>query len=109
MKLIYAIVRDEDDSRVMGELNRHGFKVTKLATTGGFLRAGNTTLICGTEEEHVEEVIGIVREECVTRKTVVTGTAVAHHGHERVPGHTGHGGCGRCHHLCAGCGALRRV
>ena len=50
MKLIYAIVRDEDDSRVMGELNRHGFKVTKLATTGGFLRAGNTTLICGTED-----------------------------------------------------------
>ncbi len=87
MKLIYAIVRDEDDSRVMGELNRHGFKVTKLATTGGFLRAGNTTLICGTEEEHVEEVIGIIREECQTRKTVVTNAVptVGMNGYPAMP------------------------
>ena len=39
MKLIHAIVRDEDDNRVISQLNRAGFSVTKLATTGGFLRA----------------------------------------------------------------------
>ena len=51
MKLIYAIVRDEDGSRVMEQLNKNGFSVTKLASTGGFLRSGNTTLIIGTEEQ----------------------------------------------------------
>ena len=44
MKLIIAIVQDEDASRLVGQLMNDGFGVTKLATTGGFLRAGNTTI-----------------------------------------------------------------
>lgn len=74
MKLIHAIVRDEDDNRVISQLNRHGFSVTKLATTGGFLRAGNTTLIIGVDEEKVEEVISVIREECQSRKSVITSS-----------------------------------
>ena len=45
MKLIIAIVQDEDASRLVSSLMNEGFGVTKLATTGGFLRAGNTTLL----------------------------------------------------------------
>ena len=45
MKLIVAIVQDEDAGRLVSALMDKGFGVTKLATTGGFLRAGNTTLI----------------------------------------------------------------
>lgn len=71
MKLIYAIVHDEDGNDVMGELNKHGFSVTKLASTGGFLRAGNTTLIVGTEEEKVDTVIKLIENECKSRKQVV--------------------------------------
>ena len=71
MKLIYAIVRDEDGSRVMEQLNKNGFSVTKLASTGGFLRSGNTTLIIGTEEEKVDQVIGIIKEQCGPRKQIV--------------------------------------
>ena len=87
MKLIYAIVRDEDDSRVIAELTHHGFSVTKLATTGGFLRAGNTTLICGTEEDKVEEASEIIREECQTRKSVVTNAvpAIGMNGYPAMP------------------------
>lgn len=54
MKLIIAIVQDEDASRLVSSLMNEGFGVTKLATTGGFLRAGNTTLLVGVEDERFE-------------------------------------------------------
>ena len=76
MKLIHAIVRDEDDNRVISQLNRAGFSVTKLATTGGFLRAGNTTLIIGVDEDKLEDVLAIIRKECASRKTIITFAAV---------------------------------
>jgi uncharacterized protein YaaQ len=47
MKLIIAIVQDEDAGRLVSSLMSDGYGVTKLATTGGFLRAGNTTLLVG--------------------------------------------------------------
>ena len=43
MKLMLAIVNDDDASMVSGALNKAGIQVTKLATTGGFLKSGNTT------------------------------------------------------------------
>jgi len=45
MKLILAIVSDEDGQKVMDELSEHGFGVTKLCSSGGFLKSGNTTLL----------------------------------------------------------------
>lgn len=51
MKLIIAIVQDEDTSRLVNQLMKNGYGVTKLATTGGFLRAGNTTLLIGVDDE----------------------------------------------------------
>lgn len=72
MKLILAIVRDEDGSKLMSELNKENFSVTKLATTGGFLRAGNTTLLVGTSKENVDKVIEIIKSKCMTRKQIAT-------------------------------------
>ena len=57
MKLVMAIVNDEDSNAVLSELNKNKFSVTKLATTGGFLKAGNVTFIIGTDDEKVQEVI----------------------------------------------------
>lgn len=51
MKLILAILSNDDSPVASNALNKNGFSVTKLATTGGFLRAGNTTLIIGCEDE----------------------------------------------------------
>ena len=51
MKLIIAVVQDEDSSRLLSVLMQQGFGVTKLATTGGFLKAGNTTLLLGVEPD----------------------------------------------------------
>ena len=58
MKLIIAIVNSEDASAVLSELTGQGFSVTKLATSGGFLRAGNVTMMIGVEEEQVKSVVG---------------------------------------------------
>ena len=60
MKLILAIVSNDDSGAVSSALTREGFSVTKLATTGGFLMAGNTTFISGVEDAKVDAVIGII-------------------------------------------------
>ena len=75
MKLILAIVSNEDSSALMTELNKANFQVTKLATTGGFLRVGNTTLIVGTEDDKVEEVLEIIKTESRQRTEVIPSTA----------------------------------
>lgn len=72
MKLIYVIVRNIDSSYVTDALNKKGFYVTKLSSTGGFLREGNTTLMIGTEEEMVDTVIEIVKKECGPRQQIIS-------------------------------------
>jgi len=71
MKLVYAIVHSDDGHRVMDELNKNGFSVTKLYSTGGFLRSGNMTLITGVEEDKVDEVIAIIEKKSKSRKEMV--------------------------------------
>ncbi len=70
MKIIYAIVSSDDGNRVTAVLNDHNFGVTRLATTGGFLKKGNSTLMIGVEEEQVEEAISLIRETCGKRQKV---------------------------------------
>lgn len=71
MKLVFAIVSNDDGSIVLKELNKAGFSVTKMASTGGFLRAGNTTLLVGTEEEKVQDAIDVIEKFSAKRKQVV--------------------------------------
>ena len=56
MKLMLAIVNDDDASMVSGALNKAGIQVTKLATTGGFLKSGNTTFLIGLVDTAIEEI-----------------------------------------------------
>jgi uncharacterized protein YaaQ len=72
MKLVLAIINDEDAFHVIDALNEKGFYVTKLATTGGFLRSGMTTLISGVQEDRIEELIGIVESKCKSRKQITS-------------------------------------
>lgn len=71
MKLIFAIVNKDDSSAVSSALTRDGFSVTKLATTGGFLMAGNTTFLVGTDDSRVDEVISIIEKHCKKRTQMV--------------------------------------
>lgn len=72
MKLIIAIVHDEDTHELVNALTDANYGVTKLATTGGFLRSGNTTLLIGVEKDKLEIVMGIIKEICKTRKGIIT-------------------------------------
>jgi uncharacterized protein YaaQ len=67
MKLVIAVVQDQDSGAVMDVLMDRGFRATKLATTGGFLRQGNTTLLIGVQDHEVEDVVEIVKSTCRSR------------------------------------------
>lgn len=75
MKMITAIVNKEDSSAVCNALTKSSFSVTRLSTTGGFLMAGNMTLMIGTEDEKVDSCIEIIANCCKQRTEVVPSTA----------------------------------
>ena len=73
MKMIFAIVHKEDEGFVVERLNKEHISVTKLSSTGGFMRKGNTTLMIGTEDEKVDTAIQSVQEEkkCLCRHQII--------------------------------------
>ncbi|MET3291286.1 UNVERIFIED_CONTAM: uncharacterized protein YaaQ [Brevibacillus sp. OAP136] len=72
MKMVIAVVQDKDSALLSQTLVKQGFRATKLASTGGFLRAGNTTFLIGTDNEKVSDVIDIIQKSCKSRKQMVT-------------------------------------
>jgi len=71
MKLILAIVSHDDAQRVIKSLTQGGFSVTKLATTGGFLMAGNVTIISGVEDERVDEALAVISKTSKSRRQAI--------------------------------------
>ena len=71
MKLILAIVNKIDSDKLLRSLMERGFKATLISSTGGFLREGNSTFLIGAEEEEVEKILGIIQENCHTRREIV--------------------------------------
>ena len=72
MKMIIAIIRDNDSESVSQALIKSGFRVTRVASTGGFLRKGSSTLMIGLEDEKVDEAIQVIRIH--TNSSVEPGT-----------------------------------
>ncbi|NLU41702.1 MAG: hypothetical protein GXX08_05835 [Firmicutes bacterium] len=71
MKLIIAVVQDQDVDRLVDALMDEGYRATKLASTGGFLKSGNTTLLIGVEDSHADRVVDIVKDTCKSRTQMV--------------------------------------
>jgi uncharacterized protein YaaQ len=61
MKLIIAIIGDHDNEPVSQALIKAGFRVTRVASTGGFFRRGSTTLMIGVDDPMLEEAIKVLR------------------------------------------------
>lgn len=73
MKLIIAIINNDDAPAVAAHLSREYYTVTKLSTTGGFLMAGNTTLLIGSTDDRIKRAKEIIKEHSETRtKPVMT-------------------------------------
>lgn len=70
MKLVLAIVNNEDSAVVASELTRNHFIVTKLSTTGSYLMVGNTTLLIGSEDADVPKIKEIIHKHSKTRTAV---------------------------------------
>lgn len=71
MKLVIAIVNDDDSEDLIDTLTEKDFRVTKLATSGGFLKSGNTTLMVGVDDSKTDEVINIIKDTCRERNEIV--------------------------------------
>ena len=65
MKLVYAIVQNDDSKRLLRELTNHRISVTRISSTGGFLHNGNSTLMIGVEADRLQDII---KEKSSTRK-----------------------------------------
>lgn len=67
-----AVIQDKDCNRLLDALRDQQFKTTKLSSTGGFLKEGNTTLMIGCEDQHLDEALEVIRDNCSQREQMVS-------------------------------------
>jgi uncharacterized protein YaaQ len=72
MKLILAVVQEKDATRLIDALNEANVQATMLASTGGFLREGNATILSGVEDEQMEKVLVVINRVCHRREQLMT-------------------------------------
>lgn len=70
MKLVIAIINNDDANAVVNGLTKEGYSATRLSTSGGFLRTGNVTLLIGVDDKKVDDVINIIGEHSSQRKKI---------------------------------------
>ena len=68
MKFIIAIIQGEYINKVIEDLMDNKIRITKIASTGGFLKSGNTTLLIGTDDDGVDRVVEIIKSNCKGKK-----------------------------------------
>jgi uncharacterized protein YaaQ len=71
VKLVLAIVHNEDAGALVDALLEHDYRTTRLQTSGGFLKQSNATVVVGADDDKVEDVLSIVRDTCTSRTQVV--------------------------------------
>ena len=71
MKLVVSIIHSDDAPQLIEALTQRGHRATVISTTGGFLREGNATVLIGTEDANVEDVLAIIRENCHARRQYI--------------------------------------
>jgi uncharacterized protein YaaQ len=72
VKLVVAVVQDKDAPKLLQVLVDKDYRATKLASTGGFLKEGNTTLLLGVADDAVDDVVGLIKATCKSRDQLVT-------------------------------------
>ncbi len=63
MNMMLIILNDRDAESVLRALVEQDFRATRIASTGAFLRRGNTTLLIGLEQDKVDEALEIIRDQ----------------------------------------------
>ena len=76
MKIIFTILQDEDSKKVISALSDAGHSVIKINSSGGFLRSGNTTLLIGSQDENVDCIIDIIKQNSHSRKQAISSSSM---------------------------------
>ena len=71
MKLVFAVVHSEDAGELVDALTEKEYRVTRLQSSGGFLKQANATVLVGVEEGQIEDVLAVVRERCHARSQYI--------------------------------------
>ena len=72
MKLVLSVVQEKDAGRLIDALTEADVQATMLASTGGFLREGNATIMSGVEDQQVEMVLSVIKRVCQRREQLMT-------------------------------------
>ena len=72
MKLVVAVVHNEDAKVLIDGLIKGEYRATWIHSSGGFLKQSNATVLVGVEDSKVDEVVAIVRENCHARTQIVS-------------------------------------
>jgi uncharacterized protein YaaQ len=76
VKLVIAIIQDYDTDAFLKAISRHGLMATRIASAGGFLRTGNTTVFMGVEDDQVPLVKGLLIDHCRLREELAVAEAL---------------------------------
>lgn len=68
MKLVIAIVQSADSGKLTDALVAHAFRCTRINTVGGFLDEPNVTMLIGTEDEQLSQLLALIRQNCQARR-----------------------------------------
>lgn len=79
-KLVFAVLQEEDYDSTVHALNDHGFFVTKLSSSGGFLKKKNITILIGTDSAHYIELMDLLKGRAGKRTRTVYTTPTVFHG-----------------------------
>lgn len=72
MKLLIAIVQDKDSDKLSNQFIEHNIRATKLASSGSFLRSGNSTFLIGIDDRRVDEVLEVIKRVSKKRRKFIT-------------------------------------
>lgn len=85
MKLLFAIIQNEDEKALTRELIEHDISVTRVSSSGGFLHSGNATLMIGVEADRLQDALDIIKAKSHRRKSLMPVPAFHARGAENVP------------------------
>ena len=72
VKLVIAVVHNEDARVMIDALLAHEYRATWLHSSGGFLKQSNATILVGVEDSKVDDVVALVRDNCRARTQTVS-------------------------------------
>ena len=72
MKLVIAIIHERDKIEICDSLTEENFQYTEIASTGGFLKDGKSTLLIGVDDAKVDNVIDVIKENASSREQILT-------------------------------------